>query len=49
MGRKCTGASSATDSFATRHLSHLLELGYMEKTGADGRSTRYVIHHDEKQ
>ncbi|CDH18423.1 conserved hypothetical protein [Xenorhabdus bovienii str. kraussei Quebec] len=34
---------------ATRHLSHLLELGYMEKTGAGGRSTRYVIHHDEKQ
>ncbi|MCC8381207.1 Fic family protein [Xenorhabdus sp. PB30.3] len=40
--QKVAKVSRAT---ATRHLIYLTELGYLEKTEAGGRSTRYVIHH----
>ncbi|PHM74473.1 hypothetical protein [Xenorhabdus kozodoii] len=40
--QKVAKVSRAT---ATRHLNHLIELGCLEKTGAGGRSTRYIIHY----
>ncbi|PMG02588.1 cell filamentation protein Fic [Vibrio breoganii] len=38
---KVTKVSKPT---ATRHLAYLVEIGCIEKTGAGGRSTRYVIN-----
>ena len=41
--QKVSKVSRAT---ATRHLAYLVELGFLSKTNAGGRSTRYVIRYE---
>ena len=41
--QKVAKVSRAT---ATRHLAYLVELGFLSKTDAGGRSTRYVIRYE---
>lgn len=41
--QKVSKVSRAT---ATRHLAYLVELGFLSKTDAGGRSTRYVIRYE---